>query len=58
MEFNQLSALAQRLYWTLNKLQTVGVHLSIAEMAYESANDQAISQTRRKAYMEVYEFAK
>jgi len=57
MDFNSLSPLAQSLWHTLNELQPV-VHLSITEMAYESANDQQISETRRRAYMEVYEFAK
>lgn len=57
MEFNQLSPLAQSLFYTLNELLEVE-HLSIAEMAYESANDQQISETRRRAYMEVYDFAK
>jgi hypothetical protein len=57
MEFNRLSPLAQTLWHTLNELQPV-VHLSIAEMAYESANDQKLRETRRMAYWEVYEFAK
>lgn len=57
MKYNQLSALAQTLWHTLNELQPV-VHMSITEMARESANDQQLSETRRRAYWEVYEFAK
>lgn len=57
MALNSLSPLAQTLWNILNELQPV-VHLSIAEMARESANDEQLSETRRMAYWEVYEFSK
>lgn len=50
-----LSPLAQELHDTLNSLQS-SVSLSISQMAYESANDQEISATRRAAYWEIYHF--
>lgn len=49
----KLSPLAEELYSTLDSLQAF-VSLSISQMAYESANDQEISATRRAAYWEIY----
>lgn len=56
MDFNKLSPLAQSLWSTLNELEPV-VHLTISEMAYESANDQVLSDAKRRAYMEVWHFS-
>lgn len=56
MDFNKLSPLAQSLWSTLNELEPV-VHLTISQMAYESANDQVLNDAKRRAYMEVWEYS-